>query len=61
MRAYFFFPASKGRCSSFNAERQRSNKTVKVKTTKADELRNASPLTRLVEVKLLFLDEEVEE
>ena len=56
------FPFSIGRCRSFNAERQKSNTSLKIQTTALEKMKIFSPFPKIVEIKLLFLDQiEVEE
>ena len=53
----FFFPLSKGRCSSFNVERYKSSKAIKIKTTKVKALIDCSQWTRLSKIGPLLLHE----
>ena len=52
----FYLPLSKGQCSNFNTWRFKSRKSIKTKTTALENMINFSPFTRLVGIKLLFLD-----
>ena len=61
MKMWRFFALSKARCRSFNVERSKSSRAIKVDTTKFKVMIDCSLSTRLSEVMIMFLDEEDQE
>ena len=58
----FCFPLSKWQFISFVAEKEKSSTAIKTQTAELEKMINCSPLPRLVEIKVIFLDEvELEE